>query len=385
MKFILGDPLVYWILKFITFFALLYSGYKISFKLDENNSKQYWRYSLPALIIYSLNYGLRWNRSYDYYHYYLDLTSDNLWTDYDEPLYLLWIDFFKFTELPYWVAFIFYSAILMYGFMLLLKKYPKAAVWALPLFFILPSNVDNFVRQYFATAFVFIGLYYLLEDKYKRSFLNFTLAILIHLSALFAVFLIIIFKFVNIQKIIRTPWLLIVLYLLLYVFWDVSNLGFFATYLQLVNIGDSNFQGYIDNSEVWFTEDGDINTKLGVSGVGYFSAFSALIYRFVTCFVLYYGYKLLQFDRKTSILYWSTVVSVFIGAVGGSIEIFSRFVCWTVIYEPLIIGLIINSLGIPRMSRKIFIILVLFYFYGIQFVWGISKLSPLGYAFIWDL
>ena len=172
MKFILGDPLVYWILRFITFFALLYSGYKISFKLDENNSKQYWRCSLPALIIYSLNYGLRWNRSYDYYHYYFDLTSDNLWTDYDEPLYLLWIDFFKFTGLPYWVAFVFYSAILMYSFMLLLKKYPKAAVWALPLFFILPSNVDNFVRQYFATAFVFIGLYYLLEDKYKRSFLN---------------------------------------------------------------------------------------------------------------------------------------------------------------------------------------------------------------------
>ena len=164
-----GDPIVYWILRFITFFSLLYSGYCISFKLNNNDSREYWRYSLPALIIYSLNYGLRWNRSYDYYHYYLDLTSDNLWTDYDEPLYLLWIDFFKFTELPYWVAFIFYSAILMYSFMLLLKKFPKAAVWALPLFFILPRNVDNFVRQYFATAFVFIGLYYLLGCPVCRS------------------------------------------------------------------------------------------------------------------------------------------------------------------------------------------------------------------------
>ena len=382
---VLGDPIVYWILRFITFFSLLYSGYCISFKLNNNDSREYWRYSLPALIIYSLNYGLRWNRSYDYYHYYSDLTSNNLWTDYDEPLYLLWVDFFKFSGLPYWVAFIFYSAILLYGFLLLLKLYPKAAVWALPLFFILPSNVDNFVRQYFATAFVFIGLYYLLNDNYKKSSIYFLFASLIHLSALFAITLILLFKFINLQKIIRTPWRLIIPYILLYLFWDVSNLGTFATYLQLINLGDANFQGYIDNSEAWFTEEGDINAKLGISGVGAFSAISAFIYRIVACYVMYYGYKLLEQDHRLSVFYWSTIVALFISTIGSSIEIFSRFVCWTIVYEPILLGVIITTMQFPNIHKKIFMYLVVFFYYGISFIWGITKPSLLGYAFVWDI
>ena len=179
--------------------------------------------------------------------------------------------------------------------------------------------------------------------------------------------------------------MLIIPYLLLYLFWDVSNFGPFATYLQLINLGDSNFQGYIDNSEAWFTEEGDINAKLGISGVGAFSAISAFIYRIVSCYVMYYGYKLLEQDHRLSVFYWSTIVALFISTIGGSIEIFSRFVCWAIVYEPILLGVIITTMQFSNIHKKIFMYLVVFFYYGISFIWGITKPSLLGYAFVWDI
>lgn len=384
MQFVFGDPVVYWILRFATFFTLLFCGYRISYKMEVFDNKKYWIYCIPALIVYSLNYGLRWNRSYDYFHYYSDLTKDTLWADYDEPLYLLWLDFFKFTGLPYWVAFIFYSAILMYGYMLILKKYPKSAVWALPLFFILPSNVDNFVRQYFATAFLFLGLYFTLENKNKRSLLYYLCAVMVHFSSLFAIVLIYLFRHFHLHKIIKSPWILIVPYLLLYFFWDFSYLESITTHLQFLNFGEMRMQSYVENADMWFTDEGDINAKLGEAGVGSFSAFSDFVYRVLSCFVIYYGYNLLKNNNRLSIVYWSTIVALFISAIGGSIEIYSRFVCWSILYEPILIGLILQSNAVPMKTKKILATLIIFYFYGIRFVWGITKPSVLGYAFVWD-
>ena len=149
--------------------------------------------------------------------------------------------------------------------------------------------------------------------------------------------------------------------------------------------GEMRMQSYVENADKWFTEEGDINVKLGVAGVGIFSAFSDFVYRILSCFVFYYGYILLKNNNRLSIVYWSTIVALFISAIGGSIEIYSRFVCWSIIYEPILIGLILQSNAVPAKAKKILATLIIFYFYGIRFVWGITKPSVLGYAFVWDL
>lgn len=58
------------------------------------------------------------------------------------------------------------------------RKYPKSAIWAYPLFLVLPSNVDNFVRQYFATAFFFIGLFFFHNKEIKKTVLFFASAVM---------------------------------------------------------------------------------------------------------------------------------------------------------------------------------------------------------------
>lgn len=379
---VLGNLIVYWILRFITFFSLFFCGYLVSNK--DENGRRFWKFSLPALIVYSLNYGLRWDRSFDYPHYYSDLTSNTLWTDYDEPLYLAWIEFFKWTELPYWVAFIFYSAILMYGFMLIVKKYPKTAIWAYPLFLVLPSNVDNFVRQYFATAFFFIGIYFFHNKEIKKTVLFFASAVMIHTSALFAIACVSMFRYVNLCKIITKPWMLVFLYLVLYMFWDVSLLGPVGDFLMTFNAGETTLNNYLENADTWFTAEGDINDKLGVAGVGSFSAVSDFIHMLISVGVIFWGYSIAAADVNKRIIYWSAVAALFIRLIGGSVEIYSRFVCWLIVFEPILIGLLFSDGKMRKITKYTMLTFVVFYYYGIQFVWQITKLSLTGYAFVWD-
>ena len=68
-----GDPILYWILRFIVLLSFFLSGYLISYK--DKNGRNYWKYSSICIIFYSLIEGLRWNRGVDYPHYYQDLTG----------------------------------------------------------------------------------------------------------------------------------------------------------------------------------------------------------------------------------------------------------------------------------------------------------------------
>ena len=146
----LGDPILFWVLRLVVLLSFFLSGYLVSYK--DKEGKFYWKYSSICIIIYSLVEGLRWNRGRDYPHYYQDLTG-SLFTDYDEIAYLTWIEFFKFTGFPFWVGFIFYSFLFVYGFCFLIKRFRAQAIWALPLFFIVTvSASENLIRQFLAMS-----------------------------------------------------------------------------------------------------------------------------------------------------------------------------------------------------------------------------------------
>lgn len=63
---IFGDPFVYWGLKIFLAIILVVCGYVISFKVKSKN--EFWKVSIIPIIAYSLEMGLRWNRSWDYPH-----------------------------------------------------------------------------------------------------------------------------------------------------------------------------------------------------------------------------------------------------------------------------------------------------------------------------
>lgn len=194
----IGDPTIFWILRLVVFLTLLYSGYLITYKNDDE--KSYWKYSSIGIIVYSLVEGLRWNRGIDYPHYYQDITG-KLFTDYSETVYVWWTELFKFTGLPFWVAFIFYSFLFIHGFYFLLKKFKKQAVWALPLFFIITvGSSENLIRQFLAVSMFEYALYFFLEKKYGKSAIFALLTVQIHNSVIITLAGALFVYFVNFDK-----------------------------------------------------------------------------------------------------------------------------------------------------------------------------------------
>ncbi len=376
---------IYWLLRIFTFLTLLICGFLISYK--DPKQKKFWLYGSIAGVVYSLNYGLRWNRPWDYPHYYQDLTG-RLYTNYSDITYLAWIDFFKFSGLPYWVAFIFYSAILFYGFLLIIRKYPKGAVWALPLFFTFPTNVDNFIRQFFATSFLFIGYYFMEEKKWGKTLLFFLLCLTIHFSGLFAIFIFLFFYFFKISEKFVNAWLLIAIFLGFFFFWDVAYLdplGSLVSKIDTGAIGDvGGRSSYIEGAEYWLTQEGDINTRLG----NYNIKASSVLYNIFTCItpvvIIYLGTKTLKSFNQIRVIFWSSYLANIIKIIGGNIEIYSRFYCWLVCFEPVLVGIIMYKVPMKPYLKWSVVGLFVIYFYYYNFLSYFKAISELGYDFVWD-
>lgn len=382
---LLGDPVLYWAFRIVTLLSLLISGYFVTYK--DNSGKNYWKFCLPTIVIYSLNYGLRWDRLFDYAHYYQDLTGP-LYADYDEFVYVWWTELFKMSHLPFWVGFVFYSALLIFGYMLIVKHFPKTAIWSFPLFLIIPDNVDNFTRQYFATAIIFIGIAMLYDKRYKSAILLGLIGSCIHFSAFFLTipFYTLFFfqgRYLKKRRSVKTfIYISIILFALIYFFWDQKYFQGFADYLGSLSGGESRYQSYLDNSDTWFTEEGDINLKRGqvlnVNAAGQFLRIISLV------IIIIYGAKAILKEPKLKVIYLGSLISIFIRQLSGAIEIYNRFATLYICFLPIMIGAIFAYVKLSKpMKILLFTVFVLTYYF-LGFFWRISDIAPMGYQFIWD-
>lgn len=386
-----GDPTVYWTLKIIVFAIMIFCGWRImNIKEDEEGyNKSFWKWTSPVIIAYSLFEGLRWNRGADYPHYYQDLTRQ-LFSDYKEPLYLLWISFFKDTGLPFWVAFIFYSFLLILGVSLIVKKFPKTAMWAFPVFLIVTASAENLIRQYLAAAFVLFALYNYLQENKKLTVLFCVCAVCIHQSALFAIGVAIAIELLKRFKYLNNVFLPLVLFILTYYFWDENYFQFVADFLQgIVPAEDSNlttFTGYLDDTDRWFTTEGDLNDRLG-RAVGTLS-FLYTSSKFLTnLFIIGLGWFVMKKNPKLTIIYWFSAWAIILDNIRGAIEMYGRFYNWLIFLLPIIVGAIaVEQIPAKYLKYKycvIVVFLIQYLFYGV--IKGIGTIGYAGCAFIWDM
>lgn len=382
---LLGDPIVYWFVRIVLVAILWFCGWGISTHGKDEKNFRLWAW--PAIISYSLVEGLRWNRGRDYYHYYQDLTG-RLFTDYSEPLYLLWIDIFKFSGLPYWVAFVFYSFLLILGVILILKKIPQIAIWVLPLFYIITeSQSENLIRQFLAIPFIFYAYYFYLENKKKYMLVSLICCVLIHLSGLYAVMLFLFFTNIQFKTNKKIPLTISILYFYLFWFGDNVDYSFVTDLLSSLNVSDDvAFAGYVNNSERWFSEEGSIANVLG-SKAGSFSLISQIVRFLSSLVIIFAGYNLTKNNREYNVVYWFSIFAIIIDSFGGDIEVYQRLVGWTIYLIPFTIGLMFSTSIIKNMDKKYLffmgcVIIVNYVFYG--FIRGIGSIPYSGCAFIWD-
>lgn len=383
-----GDPFVYWTFYVLLTLILAYCGWGIA--NDDDKQTHFKKYAWIAGISYSLVEGLRWLRGADYYHYYQDLATNfqdfGFCTGDPEPIYELWVNLFYSTGLPPTIAFIFYSALLIWGILLIFKRYPKAALWGLPVFFLLTnSQTENIIRQTLATSFLIFAYVAYLQEKKYLMFAMLCVVPLIHASGLYGVALFIFFIYVKIP--LNKPWLLVALFIFAYYIWNPKWFQGFADFLATLNLGeDVKMQNYLADSDRWFTTEGSMANVLG-KGVQQLSIFYVIIKFLVNLFTVYVGFYVCKDDRKLQLIYYWAYVSLIIQIMAGDIELFIRFAHWTDIMMPILIGIVLTKIsenkGVVQYKQLVYFVFAInFIFYGL--IRNLGSLPYAGCGFIWD-
>lgn len=381
-----GDPAIYWTFYVLLTLILTFCGWGIS--KDDEKQSQFNKYAWIAGISYSLIEGLRWLRGADYYHYYMDLDTNfkaGVCTPDPEPLYEWWVNLFHMTGLHPSIAFIIYSALLIFGVLLIFKSYPKAALWGLPLFFLMTnSQTENIIRQTLATSFLIFAYVAYLNEKKKLMIAMLCVVPLIHSTGLFGVALFLVFTYVKVP--LKQPWILVALFLFAYYFWNPDWFQGFADYLSKLNLGDDvKGQGYLDNSDRWFTSEGSITNVLGKKAVQLSMLYVSINF-LVNLFIVLFGFYVCKDDRKLQTVYYFAYIALIIQTIAGDIEIFTRFSSWTNLLTPILVGVMFAKIKLPQIKNLQVVIYVVFainyIFYGL--IRSIGSLPYAGCGFIWD-
>ena len=381
-----GDPAIYWTFYVLLTLILTFCGWGIS--KDDEKQSQFNKYAWIAGISYSLIEGLRWLRGADYYHYYMDLDTNfkaGVCTPDPEPLYEWWVNLFHMTGLHPSIAFIIYSALLIFGVLLIFKSYPKAALWGLPLFFLMTnSQTENIIRQTLATSFLIFAYVAYLNEKKKLMIAMLCVVPLIHSTGLFGVALFLVFTYVKVP--LKQPWILVALFLFAYYFWNPDWFQGFADYLSKLNLGDDvKGQGYLDNSDRWFTSEVSITNVLGKKAVQLSMLYVSINF-LVNLFIVLFGFYVCKDDRKLQTVYYFAYIALIIQTIAGDIEIFTRFSSWTNLLTPILVGVMFAKIKLPQIKNLQVVIYVVFainyIFYGL--IRSIGSLPYAGCGFIWD-
>lgn len=335
------------------------------------------------IVTFSLIEGLRWDRGPDYYNNYLLLTTNDIGIAKSEPIFNLIIDTFKFSSFPYWCAFVFFSFLYIYSFVKVVKEFPKTAIWALPIMYLTTVAAhENLVRQFIAISFVLFAYYFYIKHKKALMLLCLFCIFNIHLSGIFVIAIFLFFIYFNVEKRIKTPFILIGIYLLLYFFWSTDYLTPLTDFLSQINLGtDTTMQNYLDNADRWFSDEGSLSQLKGVKvKTSLLSEFLSLA---TDSIVIYFGFKTMQYDRRMRIPYWFTFIAMLIFILGGDIELYRRFGWWLYYFMPIVIGAIWYLVPMKK-NIRITLISVVAINYIYRFYLALTTIPSAGFAFIWD-
>lgn len=229
------------------------TGYALSKK---NRESPYWLAALPAIVVYSLVEGLRYDRGYDYMHYKKVYEyAFNLDAYYSsssfEPVFQILNKAIHLFGAPFYVAFIAYSIVLIIGGLSFIRERTHIAMYSLPAFMMATIvQSETLVRQFIAFGFVLLSIRPLLNNQWLRSAVFFAIATQIHSSTL--VFL----PAIAVFRLVRNPFYgaaVVIPAFLLTFMWKPEYWGSYYGYFQHLSLGASAGQSYLDNADFWFS------------------------------------------------------------------------------------------------------------------------------------
>lgn len=318
--------------------------------------KGYWRASLVPILAFTLNMGLRWGRGTDYntgYNVFEKIGVGLLNAEEYEPIWKFTIRFFRnFIDAPYQLFIIFCSFFLIFSFVYFIRNHKNVAHLALPIFAFLVFPSENLIRWFYAFSFILMGLFHLEKGRILKYVICSFLGFITHYGSLtFSLPILLVFLLLK-KRVLFQPWLSTLIILLVFLFFDVSDMLLFSPLLTSIEVG-GNLGNYQENMDATLTNDfGDYSGALtGTSLI-------------TSPLLLFLGYKIVRY-RSGLIPYYNLMV---IGLVSMpafvQIQMLYRISLVFTIFQFLIFSYIcydyvVSKTAIPRVLHVISLILLL--------------------------
>lgn len=363
---------VYSFLFLLTSAILYISGCMIS-----RGKVNYWLASMPGIIAYTLNEGLRFGRGVDYNFYYVaynNVISGDM-SDNFEPIFVLFIKIFGFLGVEWQGFVLFMSFLFIFSIYMLGKHFRKQAKYVLPLIPMFAAFAENIMRQAMGFSFVLIGLYYLLLGR-KKSIPMYVLFVTIgtftHSSMLVVGLAFFLIKVAS-NKVMIRPVVSISVYILSVVLFNMNFMKDFLGVIQMLLITE-RASNYGEHLEDMFSGESFMEVSVTLSAI--------------YMFAVYFGYKLRNRVDPNFIYFYNLFIVGFITyPVFTQIELFGRIGIMFLMFISVVLGYMffyyyrVRRLKLSNYKSLMVIVLVLNL---IRTLLVPSFQTPQIYQYVWD-
>lgn len=197
--------------------------FAINLAKKRNKGNESFIYLLLPILFYVIAYGFRKNWAVDYvvYESVYEGTRSNLSVENYEFLFAHLIKTLQLLGLDFHSLLLIVAGFTIAVPLLLLKDQKEISVWAIPIFVLMCSyQASNLVRFFLAFSILNIGIYYLLQDRWKLCGVFAVVSLLIHTGTILLLpFVYIFYRF----RIMRNPKIIFGVFLVAFALGSISE------------------------------------------------------------------------------------------------------------------------------------------------------------------
>lgn len=362
---------------------MLFSLYKAGKGLQDNACKISSKYGIIALLVYTLNEGLRFGRGIDYNYYwrsYEDLAAGK-YVETNIGMLLFEKILISF-DLSWESCVLFISFMFILGTLYLMKCYKEILPLALPLFvFFSNAAVENMIRWYIGFSFILIGLSFQMreEKKLNKKFLFFSfLACLFHYAII--PIPIIFYSIRFFKKPLLHPLITIALFYTIAFGFKTTVMLQFVDVVNTLSMMSDKFEHYSNNPVFWLTG--------GFDGVET-TPFPALTEQLFLLVIVCLGFISVKEQRKAFVYSYNLfIIGFLLYPIARQIELLERFDQPFLFFRGIVLAIIIQSFFVDVRIKLIplfkLMVILIFLNLGRSMIIHPFTQSPQRYLYVWD-
>lgn len=370
---------IYDFLMALMLWVLFRYGGKIS-----RSKRLFSRAGWTAIVVYTLNEGLRFGRGIDYNAYwkvYEKIANGRLTEDMDFG-FVYFAKTLSSVGLPWQGCVLIMNFLFIVSSLCFLRNYNNCLKYALPLWVLFSySQTENVMRWFTGFSFILVGLALLQRDG-KRKFLYFMLlsafGCIFHFGLIPVPILFLIFT--RLDKPLASPVQTIFAALIVL---GIMQYASFKGYVELFNyfaLMSDRFSGYANDTEYWLTK---------ASSVGSLNNLGGILDFVLSLFMLSIGYDVCKRAGKNYVFAYNLfLISCIFRPLTAQMELLNRYDTLIYTFRALVYAIIIkHTLLQVKLKRQPVWYPILIFVVGVNLALPLItplRNDPRKYLYVWD-